>query len=82
MGLFTELRRSITRLWGRTEQAVGEAYGNPALEYEGEADEARVDAEEATDGHQHGHRAHDRKPGGTDGPEAPEDDGLAGTPAR
>ena len=45
MGLFTELRRSITRLWGRTEQAVGEAYGNEALEYEGEADEAKADAD-------------------------------------
>ncbi len=49
MGLLTELRRSITRLWGRTEQAVGEAYGNEALEYEGAADEAKVDAEEAAD---------------------------------
>ncbi len=47
MGALTELRRSITRLWGRTEQAVGEAYGNEALEYEGAADEAKVDAEEA-----------------------------------
>ncbi len=45
MGLFTELRRSITRLWGRTEQAVGEAYGNEALEYEGEADDANADAD-------------------------------------
>ena len=54
MGLLTELRRSITRLWGRTEQAVGEAYGNQALEYEGEADEAKVDAEEAADDHQDG----------------------------
>jgi len=52
LGLFTELRRSITRLWGRTEQAVGEAYGNEALEYEGEADEAKVDAEEAAEGEQ------------------------------
>ncbi len=54
MGLLTELRRSIARLWGRTEQAVGEAYGNQALEYEGEADEAKVDAEEAADGSQDG----------------------------
>ncbi|MDQ4038471.1 MAG: hypothetical protein M3313_09010 [Actinomycetota bacterium] len=82
MGLFTELRRWIARLWGRTEQAVGEAYGNEALEYEGAADEAKVDAEEAAEGHRHGDRAHDRQPGGTDGPEAPEDDGMAGTPAR
>jgi len=49
LGLLTELRRSITRLWGRTEQVVGEAYGNEALAYEGEADEAKVDAEEAGD---------------------------------
>lgn len=49
MGLFTELRRSITRIWGQTEQAVGEAYGNEALEYEGEADEAKADAEETAD---------------------------------
>ena len=82
MGLFTELRRSITRFWGRTEQAVGEAYGNEALEYEGEADEAKVDAEEAADGHQHGHRTHDRKPSGADGAADPDDDGTAGTPAR
>jgi len=54
LGLLTELRRSITRLWGRTEQAVGEAYGNQALEFEGEADEAKVDAEEAADDHQDG----------------------------
>lgn len=54
MGLLTELRRSIARLWGRTEQAVGEAYGNQALEFEGEADEAKVDAEEAADDHQDG----------------------------
>jgi len=54
LGLLTELRRSIARLWGRTEQAVGEAYGNQALEYEGEADEAKVDAEEAADDHQDG----------------------------
>ena len=49
MGLLSELRSSITRLWGRTEQVVGEAYGNEALEYEGEADEARADAEHAAD---------------------------------
>jgi len=49
LGLFTELRRSITRLWGRTEQAVGEAYGNEALEYEGEADEAKADADADAD---------------------------------
>ncbi len=49
MGLFTELRRSITRLWGRTEQAVGEAYGNEALEYEGTYDETKIDAEETGD---------------------------------
>jgi len=54
LGLLTDLRRSITRLWGRTEQAVGEAYGNQALEFEGEADEAKVDAEEAADDHQDG----------------------------
>jgi uncharacterized protein YjbJ (UPF0337 family) len=54
LGLLTELRRSIARLWGRTEQAVGEAYGNQALEFEGEADEAKVDAEEAADDHQDG----------------------------
>ncbi len=87
MGLFTEVRRSITRLWGRTEQAVGEAYGNEALEYEGEADEAKADAEEAADGHQHGHadhdhRGHDHKPTRPDGPADPDDDGSAGTPAR
>jgi len=52
LGLFTELRRSIARFWGRTEQAVGEAYGNQALEYEGTADEAKVDAEEAADADQ------------------------------
>lgn len=73
MGIFTEVRRSLTRLWGRTEQVVGEAYGNEALEYEGEADEAKADAEEAADGHPpraHGHKhPHD-------------DDGTAGTPAR
>ena len=56
MGLFTELRRSIIRLWGRTEQAVGEAYGNEALEYEGEADEAKADAKEAGEG-EHGEGA-------------------------
>jgi len=82
LGLFTELRRSITRLWGRTEQAVGEAYGNEALEYEGEADEAKADAEEEADGHQHGHRTHDRRSGGADGPADPDDYGTAGTPAR
>ncbi len=75
MGIFTEVRRSITRLWGRTEQVVGEAYGNEALEYEGEADAAKADAEEATDGRQHGHRAHGRKGSGTD------DDGTTGIPA-
>lgn len=78
MGLFTELRRSITRLWGRTEQAVGEAYGNDALEYEGTSDEAKVDAEEAADGQQHGHRPHGRSNGTTD----QNDDGTAATPAR
>lgn len=82
MGLFTELRRSLSRLWGRTEQAVGEAYGNEALEYEGEADEARVDAEEAADGDQHGHRTRDRKPSGTVGDVDPNEDGTVGTPAR
>lgn len=68
MGLFTELRRSITRLWGRTEHAVGEAYGNQALEFEGDYDETKADAEEA-DG-----RRRDR--------EDPDDDGLAGAGAR
>jgi len=82
LGIFTEVRRSITRLWGRTEQAVGEAYGNEALEYEGEADEAKVDAEEAADGHQHGRRPHGDGSTGTDGPADPDDDGTASTPAR
>ncbi|MDQ3733075.1 MAG: CsbD family protein [Actinomycetota bacterium] len=49
MGLLSDLRHSITRLWGRTEQVVGEAYGNEALEYEGAADEARAAAEEAAE---------------------------------
>ncbi|CAN5430843.1 hypothetical protein BH24ACT9_BH24ACT9_13060 [soil metagenome] len=71
MGLLTELRRSITRLWGRTEQAVGEAYGNQALEYEGEADEAKADAEEAADG------APEDESNKRDG-----DDGTASSPAR
>lgn len=87
MGIFTEVRRSITRLWGRTEQAVGEAYGNQALEYEGESDEAKVDAAEAADGHEHGRRAHGHRArghdsSGTDGPTDSDDDGTAGTPAR
>ena len=82
MGIFTEVRRSITRLWGRTEQAVGEAYGNEALEYEGEADEAKVDAEEAADGHEHGRRAHDHDHDHDHDGTPTDDDGTAGAPAR
>ncbi len=77
MGLLTELRRSITRLWGRTEQAVGEAYGNQALEYEGTADEAKVDAEEAADADQDRDRDGDR-----DRDRDGDGDGTAGVPAR
>lgn len=71
MGLLTDLRRSITRLWGRTEHAVGEATGNQALEFEGDYDETKIDAEEAAEDR----RARNR------GPEDP-DDGLAGAGAR
>jgi len=81
MGLFTDARRALTRLWGRTEQAVGEAYGNQALEYEGTADEARVDAEQEGNEPRREHRRHLGKPG-DEGDEDDQGDGGARVPAR